>query len=70
MSHSQRIWSFDIGTGSIGYAIRGYEEDPNRFSEVDVLLIPDEFASIKEARTRRRMKRTRDAHMAREAWLR
>ncbi|MDA9923181.1 hypothetical protein N9E25_07565 [Verrucomicrobiales bacterium] len=70
MANFQKIWSFDIGTGSIGYAVRGYSEDPNQFSEVDVLLIPDEFASIKGARTRRRMKRTRDAHKAREAWLR
>jgi CRISPR-associated endonuclease Csn1 len=70
LSDSHRIWSFDIGTGSVGYSIRGYKEDPNEFSAVDVLLVPDEFASIKDARTRRRMMRTRQAHKAREEWLR
>ena len=63
---SQHIWAFDIGTGSFGIAVRQGLE----FKYVDSLLIPDGFASIDAARTRRRMWRTREAHKAREQWLR
>ena len=69
-SRNERIWSFDVGTSSLGYAVRGYYDDPNEFSDVQSLLIPDGFASIKEAAARRRQKRTRESHLAREAWLR
>lgn len=64
--HSERVWAFDIGTGSFGIAVR----EGLAFHYVDSLLIPDGFASIDAARTRRRMARTRDAHQAREQWLR
>lgn len=63
---SQHIWAFDIGTGSFGIAVR----QGLKFKYVDSLLIPDGFASIDMARTRRRMWRTREAHNAREQWLR
>jgi CRISPR-associated endonuclease Csn1 len=61
------VWSFDLGIGSIGEAVRN--ATTHEFLHVASLIIPAEFASTKEARTRRRMYRTRLAHQAREAWL-
>lgn len=61
------IWAFDLGKGSIGEAV--WNVDEKRFEHVASLLIPAEFASTKEAASRRRMMRTRQAHKAREAWL-
>ena len=61
------IWAFDLGKGSIGEAV--WDENQKCFKHVASLLIPAEFASTKDAASRRRMKRTRDAHKAREAWL-
>jgi CRISPR-associated endonuclease Csn1 len=61
------IWSFDLGKASIGEAVR--DTSTNEFLHVASLLIPAEFASTKDARDRRRMYRTRQAHKAREAWL-
>jgi CRISPR-associated endonuclease Csn1 len=63
---SQHVWAFDIGTGSFGIAVRNGLD----FKHVASLLIPDGFASIETARSRRRMWRTRQAHVAREEWLR
>ncbi len=64
------VWAFDIGTGSFGYAVRQTNGAVHRFAEVRSLLVPAELASVDVARTRRRMMRTREAHKAREAWLR
>ena len=61
------IWSFDLGKASIGEAVR--DINTNEFLHKASLLIPAEFASTKDAATRRRMWRTRQAHKAREAWL-
>jgi CRISPR-associated endonuclease Csn1 len=61
------VWSFDLGIGSIGEAVR--DTATHEFLHVASLLIPQEFASTKEAGKRRRMYRTRLAHQAREAWL-
>ena len=61
------IWSFDLGKASIGEAVR--DTQTNEFLHKASLLIPAEFASTKDAATRRRMWRTRQAHKAREAWL-
>ena len=61
------IWSFDLGKASIGEAVR--DKKTNDFLHKASLLIPAEFASTKDARNRRRMYRTRQAHKAREAWL-
>jgi CRISPR-associated endonuclease Csn1 len=61
------IWAFDLGKGSIGEAV--WNTEKKQFDHVASLLIPAEFASTKEAATRRRMLRTRQAHKAREAWL-
>ncbi len=65
------IWAFDLGKGSIGEAVwdEGTGAGDGHFKHVASLLIPAEFASTKDAASRRRMKRTRDAHKAREAWL-
>ncbi len=64
---SNTIWSFDLGKASIGEAVR--DTTTNEFLHKASLLIPAEFASTKDAATRRRMWRTRQAHKAREAWL-
>ena len=61
------IWAFDLGKASIGEAVRDVRT--NEFLHKAALLIPAEFASTKDARDRRRMYRTRQAHKAREAWL-
>lgn len=63
---NDHVWAFDIGTGSIGEAVR----QGNKFLHKESLLIPHEFAETKTAATRRRMMRTRLAHKAREEWLR
>ncbi len=63
---SKHVWSFDIGTGSFGVGVR----KGLVFEQVDSLLVPDKFASTESARTTRRMFRTREAHKAREEWLR
>lgn len=67
-------WAFDLGLGSIGEAISQVTVDSENRPDVKILhaaslLIPPEFGSISEARTKRRAKRTREAHRAREAWL-
>jgi CRISPR-associated endonuclease Csn1 len=66
-SARKTVWSFDLGKASIGEAVRDVKT--NDFLHKASLLIPAEFASTKDARDRRRMFRTRQAHKAREAWL-
>ncbi len=63
---NKTIWSFDIGKASIGEAVR----QGMKFSHVESLILPEEFAETKTAAGRRRFFRTRQAHRAREAWLR
>ncbi|MEF3280508.1 MAG: hypothetical protein K6357_06040 [Elusimicrobiota bacterium] len=58
------IFAFDIGTGSIGTCVRKEKEILN----LDVDLLPSDFATLKEARERRRQIRTRIAHKKREEW--
>lgn len=60
------VWAFDLGKGSIGEAVR----QGNRFLHKASLIIPAEFAETRTAAGRRRMWRTRQAHRAREGWLR
>ena len=60
------IFSFDVGIASLGVAVR---RDLN-ILEAQSLLIPEDFASTEDARSRRRMMRTREAHKAREEWWR
>ncbi len=65
MGENKTIWAFDLGTGSIGEAVR----DGTKFLHKASLLIPADFAETKTAAGRRRMCRTRLAHQARETWL-
>lgn len=67
MNTGSTVWSFDLGKASIGEAVR--DINTNEFLHIASLLIPAEFASTKDAATRRRAWRTRQAHKAREAWL-
>lgn len=60
------IFSFDLGTGSIGEAVRKIENNTDEIVHAASLLIDSEVASISDAANRRRQKRTRDAHKARE----
>lgn len=60
------VFAFDIGTGSLGFAVRKNDE----IIEARSLLLPPKFASTEEERSRRRQYRTRIAHNAREKWLR
>lgn len=62
----ETVWAFDLGIASIGEAVR----KGNQFLHKASLLIPPEFASTKDAAQRRRAWRTRQAHKAREQWLR
>lgn len=61
------IWSFDLGKASIGEAVRDLRD--HSFPHKESLLIPEDFAETQTAATRRRMKRTRESHKARERWL-
>jgi CRISPR-associated endonuclease Csn1 len=67
IARMKHIWSFDLGTGSIGEAVRDFEKQ--EFLHVASHLVPEDFASTQKAAKRRRMHRTRLAHKAREAWL-
>ncbi len=60
------IWSFDLGTGSIGECVRRGKEILHLHS----LLLPNDFAILKDARERRRQIKTRRAHKKREDWWR
>ncbi len=64
--NNETVWAFDLGKGSIGEAVR----QGTKFLHKASLLIPAEFAETKTAAGRRRMFRTREAHKAREKWLR
>lgn len=55
------IFAFDLGTGSIGECVRQGKDVKHLAS----LLLPAEFASIKDAAQRRRAWRTRLSHRAR-----
>jgi len=61
---NEKIFSFDIGTGSLGTCIR----KGNEIELLDVETLPSDFATVKEARERRRQIRTRIAHKKREEW--
>jgi CRISPR-associated endonuclease Csn1 len=61
------VWSFDLGLGSIGEAVR--DAQTQQFKHVASLILPADFANTKEQAAARRMHRTRLAHKRREAWL-
>ncbi|MCL2799806.1 MAG: hypothetical protein FWD54_05995 [Endomicrobia bacterium] len=64
MPKNELIYSFDLGSGSIGICARSGK----KVLYLDSLLIDSEFASVKEAAARRRQIRTRIAHKEREKW--
>ena len=70
----RRILALDLGIGSFGIAVqeRSVEGDNRQFSFpiVRSCTLPGDWAELKEERTRRRMWRTRLAHIEREGWLR
>lgn len=59
-----KVFSFDLGSGSIGECVREAEE----VKHLSSLLIDSEFASLTLIRQQRRAFRTRLAHKARESW--
>jgi len=64
MSKNELIYSFDLGSGSIGICARSGKN----ILYLDSLLIDSEFASVKDAAARRRQIHTRIAHKEREKW--
>lgn len=70
----RRILALDLGIGSYGIALqeRTGEGDQRQFTFpiVRSCTLPGDWAELKEERTRRRMWRTRLAHIEREGWLR
>ncbi|MBU2573918.1 MAG: hypothetical protein KKH28_07580, partial [Elusimicrobia bacterium] len=63
---NRKIFAFDMGTSSLGICVREGE----KVDRLESLLIPNEYASTKEAAMRRRLIRTRLAHAKREQWWR
>ena len=59
------VFAFDLGKGSLGEAVRKDKE----IVHAESFLFPNDFASTKDQTSRRRAKRTREAHKAREEWL-
>lgn len=64
MNDKDLIYSFDLGSGSLGICVRQGKE----VKYIDSLLIDKDFASIKESANRRRQIKTRMAHKQREKW--
>ncbi|MDR0978161.1 MAG: hypothetical protein LBL71_03905, partial [Endomicrobium sp.] len=58
------VYSFDLGSGSIGICVRKGRE----ILSLQSLLIDSDFASVTDAAKRRRQIRTRLAHKEREKW--
>ena len=59
------VFAFDLGKGSLGEAVRKDKD----IVHAESFLFPPDFASTKDQASRRRAKRTREAHKAREEWL-
>lgn len=64
MSRDELVYSFDLGSGSVGVCVRKGEN----ILRLNSLLIDSEFASVKDTAVRRRQIRTRIAHKERERW--
>lgn len=64
MTTQKTIFAFDLGTGSIGECVR----QGKAVKHLSSLILPQDFASTKDAASRRRMIRTRIAHKSREKW--
>ncbi len=59
------IFGFDVGTGSIGYAIRKGRE----FKDVGVIICPDETNDLSKRRALRRQRRTIRSRKYRHQWF-
>ncbi len=59
------VFAFDLGKGSLGEAVRQGHE----IVHAESFLFPKDFAATKDQAVRRRAMRTREAHKARENWL-
>jgi CRISPR-associated endonuclease Csn1 len=74
VSSPSTVWAFDLGKASIGEAVRCLSD--NSFPHVQSLLLPEDFARRGPATVsgspanRYRALKTREAHHAREEWLR
>lgn len=66
MNYSEKVFAFDVGTGSLGIAVRRDMD----ILRAESLLLPAEAGSLEELRAARRQYRTRLAHAAREAYWR
>lgn len=60
-----KVFGFDIGTGSIGWAVRR----GNRFLDVGVLVCPEETGDLKSRRALRRQRRTLRSKKYRRQWF-
>lgn len=61
----KRIFAFDLGKVSIGYCVR----EDNDIKEANSIIISKEHAEVVSLRDRRRIKRTLEAHKAREKFF-
>lgn len=61
----KRYFAFDMGKASIGFCVR----EDNKIKDCGSVIIPKDHASVADNRTRRRAKKTIDAHRAREKWF-
>lgn len=61
----KKIFAFDMGKASIGYCVR----EDNEIKNLGSVIIEKDHSTVVENRNRRRVKRTLDAHKAREKWF-
>ncbi len=59
------VFGFDVGTGSIGYAVR----QGNEFKDVGVLICPEDTNDLSGRRNLRRQRRTLRSRKYRRAWF-
>ena len=59
------VFGFDVGTGSIGYAVRRGKN----FLDVGVIICPEETSDLKKRRELRRQRRTLRSKKHRRQWL-
>ncbi len=62
---SKKVFAFDMGKASIGYCAR----EDNEIKEANSIIIDREHSDISSLRDRRRVKKTLDAHKAREKFF-
>lgn len=65
MMSKKLVYGFDVGKGSLGICVR----EGHEIKELKSLTIDPLYGDITHLRTRRRVKRTIDAHKKRENWL-